>query len=152
MRWHDALLLAAAAALVLAGPLMALGELAQAEADARREATGAAVVATDEHRAVSRVVLPVLVLATLGFGGFRLWRVHRRPEVRAVARRPGLVLLAGLALLGFAWFWDWGYFLQAGYLARGAYVLLAYPAAAALVLGSAYVLARVDASFTSLRA
>lgn len=145
MRWPDVLLLLGAVLLALAGPVMLAQEIAAFDDAAARFATlGDDPTIDTGHRQLWRFLIPVLSMGVSIFGVYALVRVNRKPRVRTVARRPGLVMLVGLTLVDVAYFLDWAYMLDAHYLLRAATTPWLYLLSGVLVAGATYRLASIE--------
>ena len=148
MRPVDWLLLGACAALVLAGPAMALQELARAQSDVGLEVlTGEDRPVEPAFRVAWRAGLLVLVVATGILGTFFALRVARQPRVRSVSGRLMWLLLGGMTLLDLAFLADGRWFVLAPYALRGTTVVWLYPVAGVLMGGAVIRLAELESAF-----
>lgn len=148
MRVTDWILLLGCAALVLAGPLMALQELARADdARAAAELTRSPAQLEPAFRAAWRTILFVVVLVVGTAGTLIAVRVAREPRVRVVAGRLLWMLLGGMTLLDLAFLADGRWFQLAPYEVRAASIVWLYPLAGILMGGSVLRLAEVEAAF-----
>lgn len=150
VRAADRLLLLGCAAIALAGPIMAVQEVAY-----WRELVGlAAVVGSAEgapgagFRELWHVVLLVLILVVGVLGTLQLARVARSPRVRPLSARLLALLLAGMVLLDVSFLLD-RMALSANPLLRALTVVWLYPLAAVVVMLSAARLAELEEAFAA---
>lgn len=152
MRWLDVLLLFVAAAFVVAGPWMAVVEMAAFGEDASfATETGEVPPVSTGHRDAWRVVLFVGSVVVGLLGSAALVRVRLRKSLRPLTRRPMFLLMGAMSLLDSVYLVDWAFLMDAHYLLRAPFVFLAYPVAGVLVAGSAYSLSRVEDSFAPVQ-
>lgn len=145
VRWPDVLLLLGAGLVTLSGLAMLVQELSAFDEAAEAFSRSQQVPPLDlAHRGLWRAAMPALSVAVSILGAYTLVRVNRKRRVRSVARRPGLVLLAGLTLVDVALFVDWAYALEAHYLVRALTTPWLYALSGALVGGAAYQLAVLE--------
>ena len=146
MRWPDWVLLLASAALMLAGPAMALEEW-RAHEDARAAEALGVPAPDDGARAAWRMPLLALVLLVSALGTWSAGRVLARPVARGVSRRLVALLVAGMTVLDLAYLLDGTRLADAPPALRAATIVWAYPLAGFLVGGSAHRLAEVAERF-----
>lgn len=151
MRVTDRLLLVVCGALVLAVPIMAVQEYAEAlEAPAilgpDGETAAATPLAPPEHHGTWRMILLSLVLVAGILGSAQAIRVLRAPRVRPYAGRLMGLLVTGLAVLDLTFLLD-GLLADKGFLARAITIAWLYPTAAIVTALSAYRLAELEAAF-----
>lgn len=149
MRALDWLLLLGCAALVLAGPIMALQELAKAEdARARAALTNNPEELEPAFRASWRTFLFAVVLVVGVLGTIAAVRISRKPRVRVVAGRLLWLLLGGMTLLDLAFLADGRWFQLAPHNVRAASIVWLYTVAGVLIGGSILRLAEVEDAFS----
>lgn len=149
MRGPDWILLLGCAALALAGPLMALQELAMAsDARALEALTRNPTNLEPAFRAAWRTFLFVVVLIVGVVGTLVAVRVSRKPRVRNVSGRLLALLLGGMTLLDLAFLADGRWFQLADYTVRAASIVWLYPISAILMGGAALRLAEVEEAFS----
>lgn len=148
MRRLDVLCLILTGLVLVAGPLMALQELAKArdaEAQGFLVAQDAAPGDLDlGYRLVWHSAMLVLTLLVDLLGCLVMLRIGRQPRVRAVSGRLLALLVVGLAWLDLAYFVDSRYLTDARYLVRAGVVAWLYPLGALLALGSVFRLGDVE--------
>lgn len=148
VRWPDWVLLLASAALMLAGPAMALEEWqAHEQALAAEALTGESPPLDPALRAPWRLPLLGLVFLVGAFGAWSCLRALAQPVTRAVSRRLVALLVVGMTILDAAFLLDGAVFADAPYALRAATIVWAYPLGAFLVAGSAHRLAEVARTF-----
>ena len=147
VRWPDWVLLLASAALMLAGPVMALEEWRAHEEAVAAEALTGLPPADPGFRAAWRAPLLGLVLVVSLLGTWSVGRVLARPVARAVSRRLVALLLAGMTVLDVAYLLDGTRLADAPPALRAATIAWAYPLAGFLIGGSAHRLAEVAERF-----
>lgn len=153
MRGTDYALLATCAALLVAGPVMALLEYERhLDAASLAEVTGEAPPVDVEFRAPWRAGVLLAVIAIGILGTLVALRVSWQPRVRAVSGRLLFLLLAGMSVLDLAFFADARWLAAAPHGVRAASVVWLYPVGAMLVAGAAMRLAEVEAAFAKPRA
>jgi hypothetical protein len=149
VRRLDVLVLILAGLVMLAGPLMALQELAKArDVEARSALLDPAAAPSDldvGFRDVWRSALLVLTLALDVAGCVVMLRIGRQARVRAASGRLLGLLVAGLAWLDLAFLFDARYLAFSPYALRALVVSWLYPAGALLVAGSVFRLGDVEA-------
>lgn len=148
MRRLDVLALVLAGLAILAGPLMALQELAKDRDQTARGAVLEPSAAPSDldvgYRLAWRAAMLALTLALDVVGSVVMLRIGRQPRVRAVSGRLLWLLVAGLAWVDLAFFLDGRYLLYAPYALRALVVSWLYPAGAILVAGSVFRLGDVE--------
>lgn len=148
MRGIDWLLLVICAALLIAGPAMALQEWSRHERQAGvGELTGEAPPIEPAFRTAWRSGILVGVILGGIAGTIVAVRVARLPRVRSVSKRLIWLLLAGMTLLDLAFLADGRYFLQAPYLLRATTIVWLYPLAAILIGGAVIRLSELEDAF-----
>lgn len=148
VRRLDVLVLALCGLALLAGPLMALQEVAKARDEAARGLVLDPQAAPQDldvgYRLVWRGAMLVLTLAVDIGGSLVMLRVGRQPRVRGVSARLLWLLVAGLAWLDLAFLLDGRYLLDAPYVQRALVVSWIYAVGALLVAGSVFRLGDVE--------
>lgn len=153
MRATDWTLLVGCIVLLVAGPAMAVQELAKAEEEqARAEITGGEALPLDPaFRGWWRGVL-LATLVVVGVASFAVsWRIAKQPKVRAVSGRLLALLLVGVSILDLAFFLDGRLYLDAPYQERALTIVWLYPLAAILMGGATLRLVEVERVFTGAR-
>lgn len=152
MRATDWALLVCCAALILAGPGMALQEATRAqEQKATYDITGQLPPVDASFRNAWRVPLTVLVVVTGVLATVTLLLVLVDASVRSVSGRLVALLLAGLALMYVTYYVDGLLFAQAAYAWRATTIVWLYPIAGVLVGGSTIRLAEIVETFGGRR-
>ncbi len=156
VRRLDVVVLVLCGLAMLAGPLMALQELAkEREQEARDAVAGPGAAPPDfdlGYRVAWREALLVLTLALDVAGSVVMVRVGRQPRVRAVSGRLLWLLVLGLAWLDLAFFLDGRWLFSAPYGLRALVVSWLYPVGAVLVAGSVFRLGDVESLLGPARA
>lgn len=148
MRAVDWILLAVCAALLVAGPAMALQEWSRHEQQAGlAEITGAQQPLAPEFRLAWRSGLLVAVIIAGVAGTIVAVRVSRQPRVRSVSHRLLWLLLGGMTLLDLAFLADGRWFVEAPYALRGSTIVWMYSLAAILIGGSVARLSELEDAF-----
>jgi hypothetical protein len=149
VRRLDVLVLILCGLAMVAGPLMALQELAKARDQEARglvlEPQAAPQDFDNGYRIAWRGGMLVLTLAVDVAGSLVMLRVGRQPRVRAASARLLWILVAGLAWLDLAFLFDGRYLLESPFALRALFVAWLYPVGAVLVAGSVFRLGDVEA-------
>lgn len=140
------------AALVLAGPIMALQEWAAHQEQAGlAQITGERPPLDPAFRAPWRTGLLVAVIVAGVAGTLVAVRVAAQPKVRSVSGRLLWLLIGGMTLLDLAFLLD-GRMRDAAYAVRGTTTVWLYPIAGILMTGATVRLSELEDAFGDVRA